>query len=80
MTIDIKTFRYDETAYRIATDRHSGILDETGSTIIPGRWHSAACRMIYCAQYYSTALLEKLVHSNGKMPLNQQWNLSKSNR
>lgn len=30
--------------------------------------------MIYCSEHYSTALLEKLVHSNtGKLPQGQQW-------
>ena len=29
--------------------------------------------MIYTSEHYSTAMLEKLVHGNGRMPPNQHW-------
>lgn len=62
-------------AYRIGTaDNKYRIFDGYGSILYPGRWNSNACRVIYCSQHYSTALLEKLVHSNtGKIPQKQQW-------
>lgn len=62
-------------AYRIgvANNKYS-IFDGTGSSFFPGRWNTAKCRVIYSSEHYSTALLEKLVHSNtGKIPRNQQW-------
>ena len=62
-------------AYRIGTasNKHP-IFDGTGSMMFPGRWNTSKCRVIYAAEHYSTALLEKLVHSNtGKIPKNQQW-------
>jgi RES domain-containing protein len=62
-------------AYRIgAANNKYPIFDGTGSTFYPGRWNTATSRLIYSSQHYSTALLEKLVHSNtGKIPHNQQW-------
>ena len=62
-------------AYRIgAANNKYPIFDGSGSLLYPGRWNSSACRVIYCSQHYSTALLEKLVHSNtGKIPTGQQW-------
>ena len=62
-------------AYRIGTtDNKYRIFDGVGSVLYPGRWNTEACRVIYCSEHYSTALLEKLVHSNtGKVPKGQQW-------
>lgn len=62
-------------AYRIGVANNKyPIFDGSGSLLYPGRWNSSACRVIYCSQHYSTALLEKLVHSNtGKIPTGQQW-------
>ncbi len=64
------------TAYRIGSDRNKyPIFDGTGSTFTSdNRWNTNACRMIYCSQHYSTALLEILVHCNtGEILENQQW-------
>ena len=47
------------------------IYDATGSTIAPGRWNDAATPVIYAAEHYATALLEKLVHGSGHLPPNQ---------
>jgi RES domain-containing protein len=60
--------------YRIG-DPHGKypIFDATGSTINPGRWNTTACAVIYTARYYSTALLEKLVHGSGSIPKNQHY-------
>lgn len=49
------------------------IFDATGSTINPGRWNDANHPMIYAAERYSTALLEKLVHGSGALPPNQHY-------
>ncbi len=62
------------TAYRIADPAGAyPIFDATGSKLYPGRWNSAASPMIYTGEHYSTAMLEKLVHGNGRMPPNQHW-------
>ncbi len=47
------------------------IFDATGSTLYPGRWNTPASPMIYAAEHFSTALLEKLVHGSGSLPPNQ---------
>jgi RES domain-containing protein len=49
------------------------IFDATGSTAGPGRWNTAKCPMIYASEHYSTAMLEKLVHSSGELPPNQHF-------
>ncbi|MCU0535715.1 MAG: RES domain-containing protein [Hydrococcus sp. Prado102] len=62
-------------AYRIgAANNLYPIFDGTGAMLFPGRWNTARTRLIYCSEHYSTALLEKLVHTNtGTIPSNQQW-------
>jgi len=47
------------------------IFDATGSTLAPGRWNKKASPMLYTAEHYSTAMLEKLVHGSGSLPKNQ---------
>ena len=49
------------------------IYDSTGSKLWPGRWNNAATPLIYSSEHYSTAMLEKLVHGNGHMPVNQHF-------
>jgi RES domain-containing protein len=62
------------TAYRIGDPAGAyPIFDSTGSRLWPGRWNTAATPMIYAAEHYSSAMLEKLVHGNGRMPPNQHW-------
>jgi RES domain-containing protein len=62
------------TAYRIGDPAGAfPIFDATGSKLAPGRWNTPKSPMIYAAEHYSTAMLEKLVHGNGKMPPNQHW-------
>ena len=39
--------------------------------MFPGRWNDAETPVIYAAEHYSTAMLEKLVHNSGVMPPNQ---------
>jgi RES domain-containing protein len=62
------------TAYRIGDPAGAyPIFDDTGSRLWPGRWNTRASPMIYTSAHYSTAMLEKLVHGNGRMPPNQHW-------
>ncbi len=49
------------------------IFDATGSTIAPGRWNTSENPLIYSSEHYSTALLEKLVRGNGRLPPNQHY-------
>ena len=62
------------TAWRIG-DPHGAypIFDATGSRLFPGRWNTPASPMIYAAQHYSTAMLEKLAHGSGFLPPNQHF-------
>lgn len=62
------------TAWRIGDpDGRFPIFDTTGSRLFPGRWNTATTPMIYSSEHYSTAMLEKLVHGNGRLPPNQHF-------
>lgn len=62
------------TCYRIGDPSGAyPIFDATGSTIAPGRWNTPGSPVIYTAEHYSTALLEKLVHGSGRLPPNQHY-------
>lgn len=62
------------TAYRIGDPAGAyPIFDATGSTLYPGRWNTAASPMIYAAEHYSTAMLEKLANGSGSLPPNQHF-------
>ena len=47
------------------------VFSYEGSRLFPGRWNTPSSPMIYCAEHYSTAMLEKLVHGSGHMPPDQ---------
>ncbi len=49
------------------------IYDAEGSRLYPGRWNTASSPVIYTSEHYSTAMLEKLAHTNGIMPQNQHY-------
>ena len=49
------------------------IYDSEGSRLFPGRWNTPASPLIYTSEHYSTAMLEKLVHTNGVLPANQHF-------
>lgn len=49
------------------------IFDGTGTTLAPGRWNTSASPMIYAAEHYSTAMLEKLAHGSGRIPPDQHF-------
>ncbi len=61
-------------AFRIGDpDGKHRIFSGEGAARTQGRWHKRGQELIYCAQYYSTAMLEKLVHHNGILPSNQHF-------
>jgi RES domain-containing protein len=49
------------------------IYDARGSTLFPGRWNGTDKPVIYACEHYSTAMLEKLAHGNGRLPANQHF-------
>ena len=49
------------------------IWDTGGAKLAAGRWHEAGAQIIYAAENYSTAMLEKLVHFSGDIPPNQHF-------
>lgn len=62
------------TAYRIGDPEGDfPIFDASGSRLYPGRWNDTETAVIYAAEHYSTAMLEKLVHGGGLMPPNQHY-------
>jgi RES domain-containing protein len=62
------------TAYRIGDPSGAHpIFDAAGSALNPGRWNTRASPILYASEYYSTALLEKLVYANGILPPNQHF-------
>ncbi|MEM1381232.1 MAG: RES domain-containing protein [Pseudomonadota bacterium] len=62
------------TAFRIGDPYGTWpIWDDGGARKSAGRWHEAGAGVIYAARYYSTAMLEKLVHYQGRVPPNQHF-------
>jgi RES domain-containing protein len=49
------------------------IYDARGSAPFPGRWNTKETPVIYAAETYSAAMLEKLASGNGRLPPNQHW-------
>ncbi len=56
--------------YRIADARHSPESGE-GARLHGGRWNSPGRAVIYACETQTGAILEKLVHTNGRMPKHQ---------
>jgi len=62
------------TAYRIGDpDGAFPIFDPEGARLFPGRWNTPSSPLVYASEHYSTAMLEKLVHTSGLMPRNQHY-------
>ena len=53
--------------YRIADSRHAPESGE-GARLHGGRWNSPGRAVIYACETMTGAMLEKLVHTNGRMP------------
>lgn len=49
------------------------VFSDGGAREVEGRWHRAGASVIYLAEHYSTAMLEKLAHWNGVLPANQHF-------
>ncbi len=47
--------------------------DARGSVLFPGRWNTKETPVIYAAETYSAAMLERLAGGNGRLPPNQHW-------
>ena len=56
--------------YRIADSRHSPESGE-GARLHGGRWNSPGRAVIYACETMTGAMLEKLVHTSGRMPKHQ---------
>lgn len=54
-------------AYRIADGRFP-LFDGAGAALYGGRWNSPGRPIVYAARSYPGAMLEILVHANGRMP------------
>src|SRR5437762_11475595 len=62
------------TCYRIGDPNGAHpIYDAEGARLYPGRWNMHSSPAIYTSEHYSTAMLEKLVHTNLVMPANQHF-------
>lgn len=62
------------TCYRIGDpDGAFPIYDARGSALYPGRWNTPDTPVIYAAEHYSTAMLEKLTAGSGSIPPNQHY-------
>jgi RES domain-containing protein len=62
------------TCYRIGDPAGAiPIYDAEGARLYPGRWNTPTSPIIYTSEHYSTAMLEKLVHSNLVLPANQNF-------
>ena len=60
--------------YRIGDPRGAyPIYSSEGARRVPGRWHRKGQAVIHSSAYYSTAMLERLVHYSGKLPRGQHF-------
>jgi RES domain-containing protein len=65
-------FRFEK-AVRIASSKHP-IFDGTGASLFGARWNTPGRRIIYMADSFAGAMLEKLVHLNiNRMPRLESW-------
>lgn len=60
------------TAWRIGDpEGDHPVYSAEGARRVQGRWHAVGDAVIYTAEHYSTAMLERLVHWSGSLPPNQ---------
>ena len=68
-----RTLNSPLTCYRIGdADGRYDVWSAGAAQHLSGRWHEAGDRVIYAAEFYSTALLEKLVRT-AELPSNQHY-------
>lgn len=69
-----RTLGHAMTVYRIGDPGGSyPIYSPEGARQYGGRWHRRGQGVIYAAEHYSTAMLERLVHYSGVLPKNQHF-------
>ncbi len=69
-----KTLEEELTAFRIGDPAGEfRIYSAAGARRYPGRWNNTSSPVIYASLHYSTAMLEKLAHGNGRLPPNQHY-------
>ena len=62
------------TAYRIGDPAGAfPIYSTEGARRVAGRWHRRGQPVIYAAEHYATAMLERLVHFSGVLPAGQHF-------
>jgi RES domain-containing protein len=62
------------TAYRIGDPAGAyPIYSAEGARRVSGRWHRRGQAVIYASEHYSTAMLERLVHYSGALPVGQHF-------
>jgi RES domain-containing protein len=62
------------TCFRIGDPKGAHpIYDSQGARLYPGRWNTPSSPLIYTSEYYSTAMLEKLVHASSIIPKGQHY-------
>lgn len=70
----VRTLDKERVAYRIGDpDGRYPIFSGEGAARTEGRWHRRGQAVIYAAETYSTAMLEKLAHFNGVLPRGQHF-------
>ncbi|MEQ8964522.1 MAG: RES domain-containing protein [Azospirillaceae bacterium] len=69
-----RTLREHRTCYRIGDPEGAfPVFSAEGARQVEGRWHERGDAVIYAAEHYSLAMLEKLAHWNGVLPPNQHF-------
>lgn len=62
------------TVYRIGDPKGEfPVYSAEGARRTNGRWHRVGDAVIYAAEHYSTAMLELLAHSSGRLPPRQHF-------
>ncbi|MDE0350540.1 MAG: RES domain-containing protein [Gammaproteobacteria bacterium] len=70
----VRVLREVTRAYRIGDPNgRFSVWSTEGAQQLAARWHDVGEEVIYASEHYSTALLEKLVYSNGVLPPNQHF-------
>ena len=69
-----RVLREAMTAWRIGDPQGQfPVWSDGGARLRGGRWHLSGDTVIYAAEHYSTALLERLAHFQDRLPDNQYY-------